>query len=81
VSAGTSSDRTTSASSRTPNATRNAIWTMNRIGSTDSAMKVAARTTPAEVITDPVTDSARKVPALMPNWLASSRTRVIRKML
>jgi len=68
-------------SSSTPKATRNAIWAMNRIGSTASAANVAARTTPAEVITGPVSVSALVVPAFGPSTKDSSRARVIRKML
>jgi hypothetical protein len=48
---GTTSERTTKVSSRTPKPTRNASWVRNSSGSTDSAPKVAARTSPALVIT------------------------------
>lgn len=81
VSAGTSSERTTNASSRTPNATMKAICARNSKGSTASAENVAARTTPAEVMTPPVIESPRRVPACVPRFFDSSRTRVIRKML
>src|SRR3954453_5928577 len=54
---GTNSDRTTVVSSRTPNATMNAICARNRIGRTPSAANVAASTTPALVTTPPVTAS------------------------
>lgn len=81
VSAGTSSERTTRVSSSTPKDTRKASWARNRIGSTDRAAKVAARTMPAELITPPVAASARSVAVRGSYRAASSRTRVIRKML
>jgi hypothetical protein len=77
---GTSSERTTVVSSSTPNATMNAIWTRNRIGNTASAEKVAASTTPADVITPPVTARPTRMPGLVPCSCDSSRTRVIRKI-
>ena len=46
-----------------------------------SAAKVAASTSPAEVITPPVTDSPRMMPSLVPCVSDSSLTRVARKML
>ena len=58
----------------------NAIWARNRIGSTPSAANVAASTTPAEVITPPVTASPLSTPGWVPCWIDSSRTRVIRKI-
>ena len=58
----------------------NAIWARNRIGITPSAAKVAASTTPAEVITPPVTDSPLRIPGWVPCRIDSSRTRVIRKI-
>ncbi|GAA1398662.1 hypothetical protein GCM10009639_37380 [Kitasatospora putterlickiae] len=58
-----------------------AIWARNASGITPSAAKVAASTTPAEVITPPVAVSPRSTPALVPERSASSRTLVIRKML
>ena len=48
---------------------------------TPSAAKVAASTTPALVITPPVTASPRRMPGRVPCCTLSSRTRVIRKML
>ena len=45
-----------------------------------SAAKVAASTTPAEVITPPVTASPRTTPSRVPYATDSSRTRVIRKI-
>ena len=45
------------------------------------AENVAASTTPAEVITPPVTARPARVPARCPRRATSSRTRVIRKML
>ncbi len=68
-------------SSRTPKATTKAIWARNRIGMTPRAAKVAARTTPAEVITPPVTRRPARILGLVPLLSDSSRTRVIRKML
>ena len=47
----------------------------------DSAAKVAACTTPAEVMTPPVTTRPRNTPCLVPCMSVSSRTRVIKKML
>ena len=70
-----------SVSSSTPNATANASSARNTSGSTPSAANVAASTTPAEVITPPVTARPGSVPARWPRRPASSRTRVIRKML
>lgn len=58
-----------------------ASCTMNISGITTSAAKVAASTTPAEVITPPVTVSALSTPARVPRTPASSRARVIRKMV
>ena len=43
-----------------------AIWARNRIGITASAAKVAASTTPAEVITPPVSASPRRMPSRVP---------------
>ena len=68
-------------SSSTPNETMNAICTRNRIGITDSAAKVAASTSPADVMTPPVIVSPRRMPCLVPWCRDSSRTLVIRKML
>ncbi len=79
--AGTTSERTTKVSSRTPKPTRNAICTRNSSGSTDSAPNVAASTIPADVMTPPVTASARRTPSCVPCRADSSRARVIRKML
>jgi len=59
----------------------NASWARKRMGRTARAAKVAARTTPADVITPPVTRRPRNVPSRVPILPASSRTRVIRKML
>jgi hypothetical protein len=81
ISAGTSSERTTSVSSSTPKATMKAICTRNARGITISAANVAASTTPAEVITPPVVVSPRSTPCRLPCASASSRTRDIRKML
>jgi hypothetical protein len=78
ASAGTS---TRNVSSSTPNATRKAICARKSTGITDSAANVAASTTPAEVITPPVTLSAVSVPPDVPSRVASSSALVIRKML
>ena len=51
------------------------------MGMTESAAKVAASTSPAEVITPPVTESPRMIPSRVPCASDSSRTRVMRKML
>src|SRR3954471_7497538 len=77
---GTNSDRTTVVSSRTPKATMKAIWARKRIGRTPRAAKVAASTTPALVITPPVTASPLRMPGLVPSRLDSSLTRVMRKI-
>ena len=53
----------------------------NRIGRMTSAAKVAASTKPAEVMTPPMTASPRNMPSRVPFASASSRTRVMRKML
>ena len=58
----------------------NAICARNRIGITASAANVAASTTPALVITPPVTARPRRMPGLVPVPTDSSRTRVIRKI-
>src|SRR5262249_20753297 len=54
-SAGPKVDRTTTVSSSTPSATVKATSTRNTRGRSTSTAKVAARTTPAEVMTPPVT--------------------------
>ncbi len=79
--AGARSDRTTRVSSSTPKATMKAIWARNARGMTMSAAKVAASTTPADVMTPPVLTSPRSTPCRAPCSIASSRTRDIRKML
>ena len=50
-------------------------------GSVASTRNVAASTSPADVITPPVDDSAISEPLRVPWLTVSSRTRVIRKML
>ena len=55
--------------------------TRNTNGSVASTRNVAASTSPAEVITPPVEDSAISEPLRVPCVAVSSRTRVIRKML
>ena len=59
----------------------NASCTMNTSGMTASAANVAASTTPAEVMTPPVTVRARSTPARVPSLGVSSRVRVIRKIV
>ncbi|MDQ0828846.1 hypothetical protein QF032_000690 [Streptomyces achromogenes] len=57
-----------------------AIWTRKASGTTPSAAKVAASTTPADVITPPVVTSPRSTPSRTPCRSDSSRTRDMRKM-
>ena len=68
-------------SKMTPIATANPISRKNTSGSTPRTRKVAARTTPAEVMTPPVTVRPRRIPGRVPSLVDSSRTRVIKKML
>ena len=68
-------------SSSTPNATAKPRSARNTSGSTPRTVKVAASTTPAEVITPPVTAGPRRIPGRVPKCTDSSRTRVIRNML
>src|SRR5450756_957977 len=79
--AGTSTERTTSVSSSTPKATTKPTSAKATRGSTPSTENVPASTMPAEVITPPVTASPRSIPRRVPSTAASSRTRLIRKML
>lgn len=72
TSAETRSERTTSVSSSTPNATMKAIRTRKASGTTISAANVAASTTPAEVITPPVVVSPRSTPRRVPCTSAST---------
>ena len=51
------------------------------MGITASAEKVAASTTPADVMTPPVTARPRPIPARVPCRVLSSRTRDIKRML
>src|SRR5664280_2866339 len=81
VRAGTSTERTTSVSSSTPKATTKPTSAKATRGSTPSTENVPASTMPAEVITPPVTASPRSIPRRVPTTAASSRTRLIRKML
>ena len=53
----------------------------NVTGSVISTENVPARITPALVITGPVALSARSVPSRVPKRRASSRTRLIRKIV
>src|SRR5699024_7470226 len=78
--AGTRIERVTIVSSRTPKATTKAIWARKSSGITHRAEKVAASTTPALVITPPVTATARGIPRRVPTAVASSRARVMRKI-
>ncbi len=54
---------------------------MNVTGSVISTENVPARMTPALVITGPVAASARSMPSRVPHLRASSRTRLIRKIV
>lgn len=81
LSAVTSTDRTTIVSSRMPNATVKPISVRVVEGIVARTAKVAASTQPAEVITPPVAASAVSAPCRASRLIASSRTRVIRKML
>ncbi len=77
----TSTDRTMNVSSRTPSATVKPISAKATIGRVPRAAKVPARTRPAEVMTAPVAARPVITPARVPPWAASSRMRVVRKML
>ena len=79
--AGTITERTTNVSSSTPKATMKPICVSTTSGSTAKAPNVPASTSPAPVITAPVTATPRSVPSRVPKRCASSRTRAIRKML
>src|SRR5664280_3430584 len=79
--AGLVAERTTSVSSSTPKATTKPTSAKATRGSTPSTENVPASTMPAEVITPPVTASPRSIPRRVPTTAASSRTRLIRKML
>lgn len=68
-------------SSSTPKATAKPISVSATSGSTPSTENVAASTSPAEVMTPPVTATARTVAWAVSRVPASSRTRVMRKML
>ena len=81
TSAGTSTERTTKVSRRTPKAMMKPISVRKMSGSEASTLKVPASTIPAEVITPPVTAKPRSIPGRVPWRCASSRTRAIRKML
>ena len=81
VRAGTRIERTTKVSSRTPSATVMPIWVSATSGSTASTEKVPARTTPAEVMTPPVTARPFSIACFVGMACASSRTRAMRKML
>ena len=78
----TSTDRTTMVSSSTPNATAKPISANATSGRVPSTANVPARTRPAEVITPPVAARPdQRTRAGCRGRRASSRTRVIRKML
>src|SRR3954451_24788864 len=81
LSAVTRIDRTMNASSSTPKATANPISANPMSGSVASTANVPARTRPADVMTPPVAARPVSAPARVPSVIASSRTRVIRKML
>ena len=71
----------TTTPTNTPNATAKPNSAKKTNGNTPSTAKVAANTTPAEVITPPVTVKPLITPLRVPIFWASSRTRVIKKML
>jgi len=81
LSAVTSTERTTIVSSSTPNATAKPSSVRNVTGRVPSTANVPASTKPAEVITPPVAARPASAPVRGPWCRASSRTRVIRKML
>ena len=58
----------------------NAIWARKRIGITPRAANVEASTTPALVMTPPVTARPMRMPGRVPRRTDSSRTRVMRKI-
>ena len=68
-------------SSRIPTATMKPMLNTNVIGSVSSTENVPARMMPALVITGPVAASARSIPSRVPCVRASSRTRLIRKIV
>ena len=77
----TSTDRTTRVSRSTPNATAKPISANATRGSVPSTANVPASTSPADVITPPVAARPTSEPRWCPRRTASSRTRVMRKML
>ena len=79
--AGTRTVRTTRVSSSTPTQMMTPIWARTTKGSTPRTANTAASRMPALVMTPPVADSARNMPAREPWTAASSRARVTRKML
>lgn len=77
----TSTDLTTMVSRRIPTATAKPISVRKVAGIVASTANVPASTKPAEVITPPVALSPMIAPCRVSRLIASSRTRVIRKML
>jgi len=73
--------RTTKVSSRMPSATMKPMLKMNVAGSVIRIENVPARITPALVMTGPVAPSATSTPSRVPCRRASSRTRLIRKIV
>ncbi len=73
--------RTTNVSRSTPKAMMKPNSVSTTSGSTASTEKVPASTSPAEVITPPVTARDLSMAERVPSFTVSSRTRVIRKML
>ena len=73
--------RTMKVSSRMPTATMKPMLKVNVIGSVISTENVPARIRPALVITGPVAARARSTPSRVPCMAASSRTRLIRKIV
>ena len=81
VIAGTIVLRTRNVSISTPSATVKPSSNSSHTGSVVSTMNVPARIRPALVITGPVETIPRRIPSCVPRSAASSRTRLIRKML
>ncbi len=77
----TSTDRTMNVSRSTPRATAKPISANATIGSVPRAANVPARTRPADVMTAPVAARPVTTPWRVPRRAASSRIRVVRKML
>ena len=79
--AGTTAVRTTNVSISTPSATVKPSSNSSHTGSVVSTMNVPARIRPALVITGPVVTIPCRIPSRAPRSAASSRMRLMRKML